>query len=481
MADKKVKFIASKSENLTAWYTDVCTKAELMSYAKAKGFIVYRPDGYALWEGIQHYFDERIKALGVRNVYLPTLIPMSLFQKEKDMINGFAPEVAVVTQGGGKQLNEPLVVRPTSEILFSDYFKEIVHSYNDLPIKVNQWCSVVRWEKTTRPFLRGAEFLWQEGHCLFETENEANEFALTILREYNNVGRNLLAIPFVMGEKPSSERFAGAEHTYTIEGLMPDGQALQSGTSHFLGEGFMKAYDVKFLNKENKITYPQYCSWGVSTRLLGALIMVHGDDEGLVLPPRIAPTQAVIIPIRADRSPEVVKASKELEEELKKAGVRVLLDLSNKTPGWKFSQYEMKGVPLRLELGPKDLEQKQVTLSKRYNGEKITLPLDQVASKVPALLEEIQEAMYQKALVFLNSHIVECRDYEEAKKVITSGMGFAKMMVKSTNEAAIEAKFKQELNATPRVMPFDQRPFQSKDTVTGEEGADTVVYFARAY
>lgn len=481
MSDKKVKSITSKSEDITAWYTDVCTKAELMSYAKAKGFIVYRPDGYALWEGIQDYFNPRIKALGVRNVYLPSLIPMSLFEKEKDIVEGFAPEVAVVTQGGGKQLSEPLVVRPTSEILFSDYFKEIVHSYNDLPVKVNQWCSVVRWEKTTRPFLRGAEFLWQEGHCLFETANEANEFALTILREYDGIGRNLLALPFVMGEKPSSERFAGAAHTYTIEALMPDGQALQSGTSHFLGEGFMKAYDVKFLNKQNQITYPQYCSWGVSTRLLGALIMVHGDDEGLVLPPRIAPMQVVIIPIRADKSPEVVKASKELEEELKKAGVRVSLDLSNKTPGWKFAQYEMKGIPLRIEVGPKDLEQKQVMLSKRYNGEKIALPLDQVAAKIPALLEEIQEAMYQKALVFLNTHIVECHTYEEAKDVLTTGKGFAKLMVKSSLEADIEKKLKQEFNASPRVMPFDQRPFQSKDSITGEDGADTVVYFARAY
>lgn len=481
MSDKKVKSITSKEENITQWYTDVCTKAELMSYAKTKGFIIYRPYGYALWENIQNYFDDRIKKLGVSNVYLPSLIPMSLLKKEEDLIEGFAPECAVVTKGGDKELAEPMVVRPTSETLFCDYFKDVVHSYNDLPVKVNQWCSVVRWEKTTRPFLRGAEFLWQEGHCIFETKNEANEFALTILREYNGVGRNLLAIPFVMGEKPSSERFAGAEKTYTIEALMPDGQALQSGTTHFLGDNFMKAYDVKFLNKENKICYPEYTSWGMSTRLLGALIMVHGDDEGLSLPPRIAPTQVVIIPIRADKNPEVLKACKSLEASLKEEGVRVYLDNSDKTPGWKFAQYEMKGIPLRLELGPKDLENGQVTLSKRYDGSKESLPLEEAAKKIPSLLEDIQEAMYQKALVFLNDHITECHNYDEVKEVISSGKGFAKMMVKSSLEGEVEAKLKKELNATPRVMPFDQRPFQSTDTVTGEEGADTVVYFARAY
>lgn len=481
MADKKNKAITPKSENLTQWYTDVCLKAELMSYAKTKGFIIYRPYGYALWEGIKDYFDKKIKALGVENVYLPSLIPMNLLSKEKELVEGFAPECAVVTRGGNKPLAEEMVVRPTSETLFCDYFKDIVHSYNDLPVLNNQWCSVVRWEKTTRPFLRGAEFLWQEGHCLFETHEQANEFALTILREYNNIGRELLAIPFVMGPKPASERFAGAEVTYTIEALMPDGQALQSGTSHLLGQAFPKAYDIKYSSRDNKVVYPYYISWGISTRLLGALIMVHGDDNGLVLPPKIAPTQIVIVPIRMDTNPEVLAKAREIQETLKKLGLRVKLDDSNKTPGWKFAQYEMKGVPLRIEIGPKDLEKNQVMITRRYDSSKESVSLDDLAKRIPVELDEIQEAMYQKANAFLSSHITECHNYDEVKDVITSGKGFAKIMVKRENEAAIEAKMKAELNATPRVMPFDQRAFQSKDTITQEEGASDVVYFARAY
>ncbi len=481
MSQKKVTSITSKSENLTQWYTDVCVKAELMDYASTKGFIIYRPDGYALWENIKEYFDKRIKALGVRNVYLPSLIPFSLLKKESELVEGFAPECAVVTRGGNKTLAEELVVRPTSETLFCDHFKNIVHSYNDLPVLYNQWCSVVRWEKTTRPFLRGAEFLWQEGHCLFETENEAREFTLTILREYNRIGTDLLAIPFVMGAKPSSEKFAGAKDTYTIEAMMPDGQALQSGTSHYLGTDFPKAYNIRFQGRDNKLDYPHYISWGASTRLLGALIMVHGDDEGLVLPPRIAPIQAVIIPIRMDIDPNVLKACREMEEKLKKAGVRVYLDDSNKTPGWKFSQYEMKGVPLRIEVGPKDLANNVATLTKRYDSSKTTMPIEEMEEKLPSFLEEIQASMYQKAYNFLQEHIHECHSYEEVKEVIQNGKGFAKMMVCSKNEAMIEEKLKAELNATPRVMPFDQRPFQNKDTITGEENPDTVIYFARAY
>lgn len=481
MSNKKVTNITSKSENITQWYTDVCLKAELMDYASTKGFIIYRPDGYALWESIKEYFDKRIKALGVKNVYLPSLIPMNLLKKEADLVAGFAPECAVITKGGNKELVEPLVVRPTSETLFCDHFKNIVHSYNDLPIKYNQWCSVVRWEKTTRPFLRGSEFLWQEGHCLFETENEAKEFALTMLREYSMIGSELLAIPFVTGAKPSSEKFAGAEDTYTIEAIMPDGQALQSGTSHYLGQAFPKAYDIKFQGKDNKIDYPHYISWGVSTRLLGGLIMVHGDDEGLVLPPRVAPTQVVIIPIKMDSDPNVLKVCKDLEAKLTKNNVRVYLDSSNKTPGWKFAQYEMKGIPLRIEVGPKDLAENMVTISKRFDYSKEKVSLDNIAENIPTILEDIQSGMYKKALTFLNNHIVECHNYEEVKNVITSGGGFAKMMVCSKNEAMIEEKLKAELNATPRVMPFDQRGFQEEDTITGEKGADTVIYFARAY
>jgi prolyl-tRNA synthetase len=478
MNDKKVKNIASKSENLTQWYTDVCTKAGLMDYASAKGFIVYRPDGYALWEEIMHYLDKRFHELGVRNVYMPTLIPMSLLNKEKEHIKGFAPECAVVTQGGDKTLAEPMVVRPTSETLFCDYFKDIVHSYNDLPVKDNQWCSVVRWEKTTRPFLRGAEFLWQEGHTLHETEAEAREFALSILRVYNDLGRDMLAIPFVMGKKPDSEKFAGAVDTYTIEGLMPDGQALQCGTTHYLGTGFPEHFGIKFLGKDNKIAYPHYTSWGVSTRLLGAIIMIHGDDNGLVLPPKIAPTQVIIVPIRADSDPAVVEAAKKIEDSLKKLNIRVTLDLSNKTPGWKFAQYEMKGVPLRIEIGPKDLAQNQCVLTRRFDSSKSFMSLDKIASDIPTELDNIQEGMYQKALKYLNSHITEVHNYDELKDVLTTNKGFAKMMWSGDSED--EVTIKKDFNATPRVMPFDQIAFDDKDCLTGKK-ADKVIYYARAY
>lgn len=480
MADKKVKSITSKSENIAKWYTDVCTKAELRDYAQAKGFIIYRPDGYALWEGIQSYFDKRIKQLGVKNVYLPSLIPRSLLEKEEDFIKGFAPECAVVTRGGSKDLSEPFVVRPTSETLFCDHFKDIVHSYNDLPVKYNQWCSVVRWEKTTRPFLRGSEFLWQEGHTLHESENEAREFALSILRLYNEMGRDLLAIPFVRGKKPESEKFAGAVDTYTIEALRPDGQALQCGTTHYLGQNFCKAYNIRYLNKENQICYPHYTSWGRSTRLIGALIRIHGDDEGLVLPPMIAPTQVRIIPIRADKDKRIRETANQIKDELAKQGVRIEIDSSDKTPGWKFSQYERKGIPLRIEIGPKDIEKGTLALSIRYSGEKKFLAIEEAVKEIPQLLKEIQEGRYQKALAFLNSHIHEVHSYEEIKQVVTTGGGFAKTRTNHQDEAEDEAKLKADFNATPRVMPFNQEAFDEKDALTGNK-ADHVVYFARAY
>ena len=478
MNDKKVKSITSKHENLTQWYTDVCLKAELMDYAQAKGFIVYRPDGYALWEEIQHYLDKKFKGYGVRNVYLPSLIPMSLLNKEKEHVKGFAPECAIVTKGGNKTLAEEMVVRPTSETLFCDHFKDIVHSYNDLPIKYNQWCSVVRWEKTTRPFLRGAEFLWQEGHTLHETEVEAREFALTILRTYNEMGRDLLAIPFVCGRKPASERFAGAKDTYTIEALMPDCQALQCGTTHYLGTSFSEAYNIRYSNKENKIAYPHYTSWGVSTRLLGALIMVHGDDEGLVLPPHIAPIQVAIIPIRGDANKEILENCKRLKSKLEERGIRVVLDNSNKTPGWKFAQYEMKGIPLRIELGPKDLEKQQFMLTRRFDGSKITVSLDNPVEEIINQLEEIHKGMYNKALGFLNEHINEVHSFEELGEVISNSKGFAKMM--SSNDPEEEKKIKEAFNATPRVIPFDQAAFGDTDPITGKKAED-VVFYARAY
>ncbi len=478
MNDKKVRFIASKSEDIAKWYTDVCLKAELMSYAKAKGFIVYRPDGYSLWEEIQSYFDKRIKALGVRNVAMPTLIPMSLLNKEKDFVAGFAPECAVVTLGGEKRLSEPLAVRPTSECLFADHFRDIVHSYNDLPVKYNQWCSVVRWEKTTRPFLRGSEFLWQEGHTLHASEEEARQFALTILRLYAQMGKDLMAIPFVAGQKPDSEKFAGAKDTYTIEALMPDGQALQCGTTHYLGTGFPECFGIQYLGRDNRLQYPHYTSWGVSTRLLGAIIMVHGDDEGLVLPPHMAPTQVVIIPIRAEQDPRVRETCRKLQDQLSAQGVRVLFDDSSKTPGWKFSQYEMKGIPVRIEVGPKDLDRGECTLSLRYDRSKRSVALSEVASSMPALLEEIHQGMYEKALTFLKSHIYDCKTLEQVDEVLRDGKGFARIL--STGEKEDEVYMKEKYAATPRVLPFDEKFEGGKDPISGKEARE-VIYYARAY
>ncbi len=475
---KTVLNITSKSKDITQWYTDVCLKAELMDYATTKGFIVYRPDGYSLWEEIQNYLNKRFKELGVRNVYLPTLIPMSLLNKEKEHVKGFAPECAIVTKGGNKVLQEEMVIRPTSETLFCDHFKDILHSYNELPILYNQWCSVVRWEKTTRPFLRGSEFLWQEGHTLHLDENEARAFALSILRIYEDLGRELLAIPFVSGQKTESEKFAGAVSTYTIEALMPDGQALQCGTTHYLGTGFPEAYGIKYTSKDNIICYPHYTSWGVSTRLLGALIMVHGDDNGLVLPPKIAPIQVVIIPVRSETNPEILKTCKKVADELSKKDIRVKIDDSNKSPGWKFSQYEMKGIPLRIEIGPKDLEKNSCMITKRYSEEKTFLPLDNIADSILKTLNDIQEGMYQKANDFLLNHIYECHNKEEVDDILKGHKGFAKVV---SNETAEEENYmKEKYSATPRVIPFNQRLFQENDSLDDKKG-EKVIYYARAY
>ena len=475
---KTVLNITSKSKDITQWYTDVCLKAELMDYATTKGFIVYRPDGYSLWEEIQNYLNKRFKELGVRNVYLPTLIPMSLLNKEKEHVKGFAPECAIVTKGGNKVLQEEMVIRPTSETLFCDHFKDILHSYNELPILYNQWCSVVRWEKTTRPFLRGSEFLWQEGHTLHLDENEARAFALSILRIYEDLGRELLAIPFVSGQKTESEKFAGAVSTYTIEALMPDGQALQCGTTHYLGTGFPEAYGIKYTSKDNTICYPHYTSWGVSTRLLGALIMLHGDDNGLVLPPKIAPIQVVIIPVRSETNPEILKTCKKVADELFKKDIRVKIDDSNKSPGWKFSQYEMKGIPLRIEIGPKDLEKNSCMITKRYSEEKTFLPLDNIADSISKTLNDIQEGMYQKANDFLLNHIYECHNKEEVDNILKSHKGFAKVV---SNETIEEEKYmKEKYSATPRVIPFNQRLFQENDSLDDKKG-EKVIYYARAY
>ena len=479
MKDNQMKneSITRQEDDFAQWYTDVCKKAELMDYSSVKGFIDYLPYGYAIWEEIQNYLNKQFKKHGSSNVYLPLVIPQSLFATEKEHVEGFAPECLVATIGGGNELSDPLIIRPTSEILFSELYRKQVSSYRDLPKIYNQWCSVVRWEKTTRPFLRGSEFLWQEGHCLFESEEEAEKNAMEMLDVYDQLGKELLAIPFVKGVKTAHERFAGAINTYSIEALMPDGKALQSGTTHYLGTGFAKAADIKFLGRNMKLETPHQTSWGVSTRLLGAVIMVHGDDNGLVLPPLVAPIQVVIVPIRMDKEPRVLEKAKEIEAHLDKLGIRVKLDSSDHTPGWKFAEWEMKGVPLRLEIGPRDLDNGTLSLSKRFNGEKDIISIADL-DKIPAILQDIQDKMYEKAMKYLQEHITTVNSLDELKDVMDKG-GYARMMWKENEE--LELKIKEITNgATARCMPFDEKPFGKTCPLTGEE-ADKVIYFAKAY
>lgn len=472
----KNESITRQEDDFAQWYTDVCLKAELMDYSSVKGFIIYRPYGYAIWENIQKYLDEKFKDVGVENVYLPLVIPTSLFQKEKDHVVGFAPETLVATKGGKNDLDDPLIVRPTSETLFCDHYAKIIKSYRDLPKRYNQWCSVVRWEKTTRPFLRGSEFLWQEGHTMYETAEEARKDALRMLEIYDAAGRDLLAIPFVKGIKTEKEKFAGAVETYSIEALMPDGKALQSGTTHYFGDGFAKAFGIQFLGRDNKLETPHQTSWGVSTRLLGAIIMVHGDDNGLVLPPHVAPIQVVIIPVQQNK-PEVMKKAREYYEFLKAAGIRVKLDDSDHTPGWKYSEYEMKGVPLRLEVGPRDISNGVAVIAKRNDGEKFIVKEADVLSEVSRLFEVIHKEMYQKAFRYLLDHTTEAHSIEELGQILDRG-GYAKVMWCGDQEC--ENKVKELYQATARCMPFDQNPFDEKCLICGKK-AEKVVFFARAY
>jgi prolyl-tRNA synthetase len=478
--DKKNDAITSRDVDFAKWYTDVCRKADLMDYYSVKGFIDYLPYSYAIWEEIQAYLNRRFKENGAENVYLPMVIPQSLMAKEKEHVEGFAPECLVATIGGGQTLADPLIIRPTSEIVFSELFKKRISSYRDLPIRYNQWCSVVRWEKTTRPFLRGSEFLWQEGHCLFETEEEARENALAMQQVYNECGRDLLAIPFLTGEKTEHEKFAGAVATYSLEALMHDGKALQSGTSHYLGQGFAKAYGIQFLGRNNALETPHQTSWGVSTRLLGAIIMVHGDDNGLVLPPYVAPIQVVIVPIRQDAE-GVLDACKKLNEELKAKGIRVKLDADdNHTPGWKFAQYEMKGVPLRIEIGPRDLAKGQAMLTERVNGEKTLVPLEGLAEKIPGLLHDIHISMYQKAKENLENHITDVSSIEEMNRVLNEKGGFCRMAY--CGEAECELAIKAATNgATARCIASHLNEDTTLRCPICGKPAKIVAYFARAY
>ncbi|CCV64001.1 Prolyl-tRNA synthetase [Alteracholeplasma palmae J233] len=472
---KLVESITSRDVDFAQWYTDLCLKAELMDYSDAKGFIIYRPYGYALWEGIQDYLNKKFKETQHQNVYLPLLIPESLFQKEKDHIEGFAPETAMVTTTGLEDLAERLIIRPTSEILFAQHYAKIISSHRDLPKKYNQWCSVVRWEKTTRPFLRGKEFLWQEGHTVHSSEKEAREETLNMLEIYEKLGTDFLAIPFVTGRKTEKEKFAGAEETYSVEALMHDGKALQSGTSHYFGNGFAEAFNIKFQDKDNQLKYAFQTSWGVSTRLIGAIIMVHGDDEGLVLPPRVAPNQVVIVPIQGQKV-EVQEASKKLYDELTKNGIRVLLDDTDRTPGWKFSEHEMKGVPVRIEVGPRDLANNEVTVFTRYNREKKQMNLDLVNNSMKDLLDEIHNRMLEKAQDHLKNNRHIAKTYDEFKSLLDKG-GYVLMSV--AGEEA-EIRIKEETGATARVLPFDQTLITETCPVTNKKATQTIL-FARAY
>ncbi|MBQ9457165.1 MAG: proline--tRNA ligase [Bacilli bacterium] len=473
----KNEAITSRSVDFAKWYTDVCRKAELMDYGSVKGFINYLPYGYAIWEEIQNYLNRQFKAHEAQNVYLPMVIPSSLFNKEKEHIEGFAPETLVATYGGGEKLADPLIIRPTSEVLFSDLFKKAVSSYRDLPMLLNQWCSVVRWEKTTRPFLRGSEFLWQEGHCLFETQAQAEKNALDMLAVYDACGKDLLAIPFLKGRKTEHEKFAGANATYTIEALMPDGKALQAGTTHDLGQGFAEAFGIRFLGRGNTLQSPHQTSWGVSTRLIGAVIMVHGDDNGLVLPPAVAPIQVVIVPIRQDAE-GILEKCHEIEAKLKSMGLRVKVDESDHTPGWKFAQWEMKGVPVRLELGPRDLANNTVVMTKRVNGEKVSASIEEIEEAIPSLLQTVHEEMYQKAKAYLDSHIDEAHSLEELNTKLDKG-GYVKMAFCGSIEC--EDKIKEITNGgTARCIAVDTPEEGSVCPVCGKKNT-LVAYFAKAY
>lgn len=472
MSKKFVSTITSQTEDFAKWYTDVCMKAELMSYSDVKGFIIYRPYGYAIWENIQQYLNTKFKQTGHDNVYLPLLIPESLFQKEKDHVDGFAPETAMVTTTGKEELTERLIIRPTSEVLFCTHFKSIVQSHRDLPKKYNQWCSVVRWEKTTRPFLRGKEFLWQEGHTIHATEQEAKDETMGMLSIYETLGKELLAIPFVTGRKTEKEKFAGAEATYSIEALMPDGQALQSGTTHYFGQGFARAFDISYRDQENQEQFVYQTSWGVSTRLLGAIIMVHGDDDGLVMPPYVAPTQIVIVPISNDE--DVLTTANDIYNGLKDQ-FRVTMDTSDKSPGWKFSEYEMKGVPVRIEIGKRDLALNMVTVATRYNREKNQVLKEDVVQMMPSLLQTIHESMYDKAQQYVNKNTYYVSNYDAFKEKIKSG-GYVAMSIHPEAEAMIKA----DTQATARVIPFDQSQLESTCPVTAKQ-ASQVIMFARAY
>ncbi len=479
MADKKkmVEAITSRDPDFAKWYTDIVKKAELVDYSGVKGCMVIRPYGYAIWENIQADLDRRFKEKGHENVYMPMFIPESLLQKEKDHVEGFAPECAWVTIGGSEKLNEKLCVRPTSETLFCEHYAKVINTYRDLPKLYNQWCSVVRWEKTTRPFLRTSEFLWQEGHTMHETAKEAEEETLTMLKVYEDFYRETLAIPAVVGKKTEKEKFAGALATYTIEPMMHNGVALQGGTSHYFGDGFAKSFDIKYQGRDNQLHYPHQTSWGVSTRMIGAIIMVHGDDDGLVLPPKVSPIQVAIIPI-ATHKEGVLEKGQELYDRLK-SKFRVKYDDSDQSPGWKFSQYEMKGVPVRVELGPKDIEKNQCVIVRRDTREKIFVSLDNLETEVANALQAVHDGMYQRALENMKEKTFVATDFDEFVRIADETPGFIKAMWCGDKEC--EEKIKDVTGGVKsRCIPFEEEHLSDKCVCCGKE-AKHMVYWGKQY
>ncbi|MCR5649617.1 MAG: proline--tRNA ligase [Lachnospiraceae bacterium] len=476
MTDKLVENITSMEDDFAKWYTDIVKNAELIDYSSVKGCMIIKPAGYAIWENIQRELDRRFKETGVENVYMPLFIPESLLQKEKDHVEGFAPEVAWVTQGGLEPLTEKLCVRPTSETLFCDLYKNDVHSYRDLPKNYNQWCSVVRWEKTTRPFLRSREFLWQEGHTIHATYEEAKERTVQMLNVYADFCREFLAIPTIRGRKTDKEKFAGAEETYTIEAMMHDGKALQSGTSHNFGDGFARAFGIEYTDRDNKPHHPFQTSWGVSTRIIGAIIMVHGDSEGLVLPPKVAPTQVVIIPIQQKKE-GVLEEARRLQGVLK--DLRVKLDDSDRSPGYKFAEQEMRGFPVRIEIGPKDIENGQCVVVRRDTREKYTVELENVESFVKKLLDDIHNDMYERAKKHLESSMYDAVTYDEFKKTMNEKPGFVRAMWCGNVEC--EDRIKADTTATSRCIPFEDKDEISKTCICCGKPAKHLVYWGKAY
>ena len=474
---KQVEQITDMEVDFAQWYTDVCKKAELIDYSSIKGMFIYRPYGYAIWENIQRELDNRFKATGHENVSLPMLIPESLLQKEKDHVEGFAPECAWVTMGGSEKLEERYCIRPTSETLFCEHYKNIIHSWRDLPKLYNQWCSVLRWEKTSRPFLRHREFLWQEGHTMHATAEEAREETQRMLNIYADFLENVLAMPVVKGQKTDKEKFNGAEETYTVECMMHDKKALQAGTSHYFGDGFAKAFDITFTGKDNQLHHPHQTSWGVSTRMIGGIIMTHGDNNGLVLPPRIAPIQVVIIPV-AQHKEGVLEANRAVMDRLVKAGFRVKMDDSDQSAGWKFAEYEMKGIPLRLELGPKDIEKNQCVLVRRDSGEKTFVSLDGIEDTVASMLDSIHDGLYAKAKKNLEDNTYACSSLEEVREKMQERGGFAKTMW--CGDEACEIRMKEEAGVTSRCIPFAQEHLGDVCPVCGKP-AKHMVYWGVAY